>query len=412
MSRNRRLDALLALALLIRLAVAPFTRHEWDMMVWTQVGREFVEARIVPYEVLLQTARTTGQFYYYYAYPPIWFISIVQSYVLFNLTASGSTRLLYLWIKLPLILTDLILGYLIYDFLSPRIGEKRAVYASAAYLINPYVVWISSVWTMHDCVAACFTFLAYRFYGEDRFSASALCLGAAISTKIYPVFALPIFLVNRKSAKDALLYLVLVALVPLLVSIPFLAENSEAYLFMFQFHLQRKPTGVTYWEISRVVHVLRVPYRLRLEYEHLAGDLARLAFPFAAGSYSVLMQRLRKKNCGPDQFLIGLLAGCLIYFFTMKNVHPPFLVWITPLMIAAASLATENRKILWYYWILSALFFLYFSINEPLSSFWGESMPDWYYTSVYFRLSLWFTGVSAVVMEIGCFKGLLEKLGH
>jgi len=379
------------------------------MMVWTRVGREFIHGGVSPYEVLLRTAKTTGRFYYYYAYPPVWFASIVQSYLLFELTPGNTTGVLYAWIKLPLILTDLILGYLIYDLLSQKIGEKRAVYASAAYLFNPYVIWISSVWTMHDSVAACLTFLAYRLHIEENPKASALCLGAAIATKIYPVFALPIFLLRRRR-RETLLYLALVMLVPLLVSIPFLVGNYKAYLFMFQFHIQRKPTGVTYWEISRVAHKLRAPYRLRMEYEHIAGDLARLAFPLAVGCFAVLIRRVRMGDWTENRFLNAVLAGCLIYFFTMKNVHPPFLVWVTPLMITAACTSSDGGRDWPYYWLLSTLFFLYFSINEPIWAFWGESMPDWYYSSIYFRLSLWITGTSAAITEISYFNRLLERL--
>ena len=410
MREKYRLEVLLVLAFLIRLAVSPLTRHEWDMMVWTRVGREFIHEGITPYDVLLHTTETTGRFYYYYAYPPPWFISFIQSYFLFELTPFDTTGLLYTCIKLPLMLTDIILGYLIYDFLSLKVGEKKAIYAGASYLFNPYVIWISSIWTMHDCVAACFTFLAYRFYMEEKPRASALCLGAAVSTKIYPIFALPIFLMKRKNRKELFSYLALVILIPALLSIPFLVQNYKAYLFMLQFHLQRQSTGVTYWEISRVVHKLRVPYRLRLEYEHLAGDLASLAFPLAVGCYAVLVRRVQRKDWIRKHFLSTLLAGCLIYFFTMKNVHPPFLVWITPLMVTIAATTRESKKEWIYYWLLSALFFLYFSINEPIWAFWGESMPDWYYSSIYFRLSLWIIGSIAALVEIGYFKRLLRRL--
>jgi len=403
---------LLASAFLLRLVVAPLTRHEWDMMVWTRAGREFLHFATSPYDVLLQTAQTARTFYYYYAYPPVWFASIVQSYFLFELMPFNSAGALYTWIKLPLMLTDLILGCLIYDSLSPRIGEDNALYASAAYLLNPYVIWISSVWTMHDCVAACFTFLAYRLYLEDRPKASALCLGAAISTKIYPVFGLPIFLMRKEKRKDIFLYLALVSVIPLLVSVPFLIRNYKSYLFMFQFHLQRTPTGVTYWEIARVVHKLRVPVRLRMEYERVVGDIAGLMFPLSVGCFAVLTQRMRAKNWTQERFLTALLAGCLIYFFTMKNVHPPFLVWITPLMITSASIVKESRRDWHHYWLLSALFFLYFSINEPLWAFWGESMPDWYYDNTLFRISLWFIGIAATLVEVSYFKVLLRRLGN
>jgi len=380
-------------------------------MVWTRTAREFLHGGTSPYDVLLQTTQATGTFYYYYAYPPVWFASIVQSYFLFELTPFNSAGALYTWIKLPLMLTDLILGCLIYDSLLPEIGENRALYASAAYLLNPYVIWISSVWTMHDCVAACFTFLAYRLYLEDRPRTSALCLGAAISTKIYPVFGLPIFLVRKERRKNIFTYLVWASLVPLVVSIPFLIENYKAYLFMFQFHLQRTPTGLTYWEIARVVHKLKVPIRLGMEYEHIVGDIAKLAFPLAAGCFAVLIQKLRAKDWTQERFLIALSAGCLIYFFTMKNVHPPFLIWIIPLMITVASTLRADGRDWRYYWLLSTLFFLYLAINEPLWAFWGESMPDWYYSSILFRMSRWFIGIAAALLEISYFKELLERLG-
>jgi len=410
LGRRRRLEILFISAFLARMLVAPFTRHEWDMMVWTRVGREFLQEGITPYRVLLQTAQSTGRFYYYYAYPPIWFTSIVQSYFLFELSSFHSTGALYTWIKLPLILTDLVVGYLIYDYLLPKVGRERATWGSAAYLLNPYILWISSVWTMHDCIAACFTLLSYRLFIEEKRRASALCLGTAIATKIYPIFALPVFLHRIEGKRGRISFLVLVVLVPLLVSLPFLFEDLKAYIFMFQFHLQRKPTGVTYWEISRVVHKLRVPYRLRLEYEHIAGDLAKLAFPLSVGFFSVLLERTKEIEWSQDKLLTALVSGCLIYFFTMKNVHPPFLVWIAPLMVILAYGTKGNKRGSIYYWLLSSLFFLYFSINEPISAFWGESMPDYYYDNIYFRLSLWAVGTSAALVEIAYFKSLIERL--
>ncbi|MEM3088933.1 MAG: hypothetical protein QXP20_07460, partial [Candidatus Bathyarchaeia archaeon] len=339
---SSKLLIIFAVGLLARLSLAPFTGNPWDMYVWIQSGRDFLEHQINPYDVLYYKSISTGRYFAWYGYPPVWFFSIIQSYFLYTLLPWQKLELAYLAIKAPLIATDLLVGYIIYTQVRSKIGHKAALIATSAYILNPYVIWISAGWGIHDNFCAIFTLIAYIAYVNGHPKTSATSLGLAIASKQYSIFALPAFLLLKPKTSSRLTYLVITALVPLAVSLPFLVWNYRSYLFMLEFQAFRNPRGVTYWGAPWLLHGLHL-----YELEEYFIAFSWISIPLTLAAYGLIVFRALHNQSGTTNFLSVLLSCCLVYFLFARNINTPFLVWICPLIVISAALQRTS----WELWV-------------------------------------------------------------
>ncbi|MBS7644390.1 hypothetical protein KEJ26_07450 [Candidatus Bathyarchaeota archaeon] len=400
---SSKLLIIFAVGLLARLSLAPFTGNPWDMYVWIQSGRDFLEHQINPYDVLYYKSISTGRYFAWYGYPPVWFFSIIQSYFLYTLLPWQKLELAYLAIKAPLIATDLLVGYIIYTQVRSKIGHKAALIATSAYILNPYVIWISAGWGIHDNFCAIFTLIAYIAYVNGHPKTSATSLGLAIASKQYSIFALPAFLLLKPKTSSRLTYLVITALVPLAVSLPFLVWNYRSYLFMLEFQAFRNPRGVTYWGAPWLLHGLHL-----YELEEYFIAFSWISIPLTLAAYGLIVFRALHNQSGTTNFLSVLLSCCLVYFLFARNINTPFLVWICPLIVISAALQRTSWE-LWVYALLSSLFMLYLAVYEPLPEFWGIMFPTAYYRNVQLRAFTLGIGIAAVIVELFYFIKLLRR---
>jgi len=401
---SSKLWIILALGLLARLFLAPFTGNPWDMYVWIQSGRDFLEHQINPYDVLYYKSISSGRYFAWYGYPPVWFFSIIQSYFLYTLLPWRNLESAYLAIKAPLIATDLLVGYIIYMQLERKIGHKVALVAASAYILNPYVIWISAGWGIHDNFCAVFTLIAYIAYANGHPKTSATSLGLAIASKQYSIFALPAFLLFKPKTSSRLTYLIITAFAPLAVSLPFLVWNYRSYLFMWEFQAFRNPRGVTYWGALWLLHGFRL-----YELEDYFIAVSWISIPLMLTAYGLIAFRALHNQSGTTDFLNILLSCCLVYFLFARNINTPFLVWICPLIVISA-ISQRTRWELWVYALLSSLFMLYLAVYEPLPEFWGVMFPTAYYRNIQLRAFALIIGIAAVIVELFYFIKLLRRL--
>lgn len=401
---SSKLWIIFAVGLLVRLFLAPFTGNPWDMYVWIQAGRDFLEHQINPYDILYYKSISTGSYFAWYGYPPVWFFSIIQSYFLYTLLPWKNSEIAYLSIKAPLIAVDLLVGYIIYTQLRNKIEHKAALVAASAYVLNPYVIWISAGWGIHDNFCAIFTLLAYITYVNGHPKTSAMSLGLAIASKQYSIFALPAFLLFKPKTSSRLKYLITTALVPLAVSLPFLIWNYRSYLFMLEFQVFRNPRGITYWGALWLLHGLRM-----YEFEDYFIALSWISIPLMLVTYGLIAFKALHNQNGKKHFLSVLLSCCLVYFLFARNINSPFLVWICPLIVVSAT-SQKNRWELWVYALLSSLFMLYLVVYEPLPEFWGVMFPTSYYRNIQLRAFTLGIGITAVIVEMFYFIKLLRRL--
>lgn len=136
-----------------------------------------------------------------------------------------SASILY---KLPAILSDLAVGYLIYFILQKR--QKIALLASAAFLLNPAVLANSTFWGQVDVLTSLTSLLSVALVNIWPLSAVFLALGIAI--KPQALMAAPVILALALSqkwrAEKLICYGLLVAAVIFILFLPF--NNSTNFI--------------------------------------------------------------------------------------------------------------------------------------------------------------------------------------
>lgn len=139
-----------------------------------------------------------GKFYeegYFADYPPVYL------YILYILSAvrgalgfthdSGGENLLF---KLPAILSDLVLGYLIYQMSRKKLGTGIAFGLMLLFLFNPAVLINSSAWGQADSFFLIFLLLSIHGAANQRFVRSAIMFALATLIKPQALIFTPVLL--------------------------------------------------------------------------------------------------------------------------------------------------------------------------------------------------------------------------
>lgn len=135
-----------------------------------------------------------SQFYLsdgFHDYPPgylyiLYVLGAVKN--IFNLEGG----LLWAIIKLPAIIADLALGYMVYHLSSKKFSKTAATVISAFALLNPVVILNSAVWGQVDSVLALFCVIAVYLASEHKLGASFFAFAAAILIKPQAIFFAPV----------------------------------------------------------------------------------------------------------------------------------------------------------------------------------------------------------------------------
>lgn len=91
-------------------------------------------------------------------------------------------------IKIPLILVDLAVAYLIYKIVSERYDQRKATIASALWFLCPLVILESSVHVMFDNMAVLGALLAFILLSKHRYVLAGAAFSLAVLTKFFPIF--------------------------------------------------------------------------------------------------------------------------------------------------------------------------------------------------------------------------------
>ncbi len=126
-----------------------------------------------------------------YPYPPVWVWVTAATLQVSNLWHLPFDRL----IKLPMLISDLGMVYLLYRYAAQRVGDSLlALIPATLYAVNPIALMISAGHGQFDSLVLVFVLWALVVRGRDQDQQSilaALLLGVAIALKGYPVLVLP-----------------------------------------------------------------------------------------------------------------------------------------------------------------------------------------------------------------------------
>jgi hypothetical protein len=144
-------------------------------------------------------------------YPPLWAFWCLVSYSIYGFFGNN-IEIWRLTIKLPMILAQFALSFAIWKFAKKRFDPKTAQNILLFSLTSSFFIYIGAMWGQINIISALLTFLAFYAVLNKRLTISAVLLGLAVTLKIYPLIALPAFLLfvlknrNWKEAAKFILY--------------------------------------------------------------------------------------------------------------------------------------------------------------------------------------------------------------
>jgi hypothetical protein len=221
--------------LLLRLFLAPFLSHPFDMRVFMAVGAA-VSQGTTPYgQYVLQDIFAASPHPHLYGvipgigYPPLW--SLVDGLMrAFSSAIAPSDLYVYvLALKIPIILGELLLAVVIYNMLKAEANERIATATYLIFLFCPFIMAVGTIWGMFDAIALIFALLA-AYTLHRNWGTSSVFLAVASALKLFPLVLAPLYSLllykSMKSKKRAANYLIhTIAITGVLTFLPMIAFN-------------------------------------------------------------------------------------------------------------------------------------------------------------------------------------------
>jgi hypothetical protein len=296
------------LALLLRLALAPFLSHPFDERIFMAVGASVAKG-ITPYgQYVLQYifAATPHRLLYGtvpgIGYPPPWGLMCGDLYLLSSALAPNNLYAYVLALKLPVIIGELALAGLVYFILRQEVSERTATKAFLLFLFCPFIIAVGTVWGMFDAVAMFFAlFSAWSL--QENWKVSAVFLSIASVLKVYPLLLVPLYslllLKRQRKLRATVGFLSIVAvLAALFTLVPMLVYN---------------------WPLSNMYNALT--YQLgtaNSPYNTQVGGQAGPQFPYGAASpfnvFTLLSETVSKSFQPPSVLVYLWIPACLAVY--------------------------------------------------------------------------------------------------
>lgn len=393
MLRLTKLRSVLLAGLAIRLVLAPFFAHPYDVFGWYTAGTNFLGGKL-PLEDFLVPYQYS---YFLFVFPATYLFEVLAHYVptfsiptatippVLNLQAQwGITTvpgvLFDFLVKLPLILADTLVALLLYRVVL-RLTSKTelAVSAAALWYLNPGVIWVTAGWGMFDTLPALFTVVFFYFFVEQRYLLSGVALALAVALKYYAVvFFVPLLLYSGMKRHG---FGVLASVMGASVSGILLAAPT---IFNTLGVAAQQPGKSTSF-FSGFLYIINAPSPIGLHYSGLSFWTAITLFDgnfnqtlvstvalavTLAVAYLLIWKRPTTTGLGDAAgFALPLLCVLLLY----RVVHENFFLWVLPLL---AVLSAENPKLRKITWMLGALVFVS-SITDTLLPYYMLPMYPW-----------------------------------
>lgn len=119
--------------------------------------------------------------------------------------ATATSPAFNLLVKTPMILSDLVAGYLIYWIVMDITdNRKKAISAFAIWFICPFVISVGCVGGQFDSLSAVFTLLTIIFLRKDRNFLAGVTFSLAFLTKLFPAILIFLFVayIYRKHSEN------------------------------------------------------------------------------------------------------------------------------------------------------------------------------------------------------------------
>lgn len=125
-------------------------------------------------------------------------------------------------LKLPLILVDISIAYLLLGFFADR---KKGELAFELWLFNPFTIILIYAFSNIDLYAVLLTLIAFLLIKQEKIIKASAVLGIAIAFKLYPLLFVPFLVVKAKNTKEKILAVFIPLAIFVATLLPFWSTN-------------------------------------------------------------------------------------------------------------------------------------------------------------------------------------------
>ena len=298
--------AVLMVGLLARAVLVPIT-HGADFTVWDLASR----ATLSGVNVYAHHPAYTGGPYSYF--PLFLYIEVPMQWLALHTGVSFT-----ILGKLPIVGADLLATVLIVGELRRRdVNARRQAIATAAFFLNPLVLYNGAFYGRFDSVCVALLLLAFRAHQTDRSARwrFSIWYGLAIAAKTFPIFLLPwLFRHNRSGAARLL---VAVAGVLFVVAAPYIITSPGAFGTDLLYSADKLPGGLS-WQV--VLHLFPAQLQVGI------GDALLGVFVVVAVAMALV-----------DDLALAAAATLVAFLLLSKQVIEQYLIWPLPFLIVVAA---------------------------------------------------------------------------
>ncbi len=264
-----------------------------------------------------------------FAYPPL-------IYLTYKAITSFTTNPAL--IQLPTIAADLLSGFLLLKIGLRFLDRFRSLLATFAYLFNPILIWISTVYVF-DSIAIFFMLLAIYLAVERRAVPAALSLAIGFNIKLFPLLLTPVFLgrLRKKSSTLNLSAFLIFPVAILLTTIPIIQMTMGLTLdqllrFYISYYQHRESFGFSVWLVFRAL-VLGA-----------GSGILLISYALQAASFLYVTLRTNYRS-DLDYFSFSLFA---LYFIVNLSfqLYPYYLLWFYPFLLLIAFRGTDAKRLI------------------------------------------------------------------
>lgn len=278
----------------------------------------------------------------------------------------GTLNMQAIFMKIPTILSDLGVGWLIYQLL-PEKNKKLKLILTSLYLFNPAVIYISTVWGQIESTTLFFLLLSLYFYfkkDKKDYLLSHLFFILACLIKQTALWLLPVYLIiwfKKKDLRSFLQGVFLQLIVFVLLYLPFTASLTKPFKLYFS-TLSGSSTVIAdaAWNLWSFFYPSNISDSV-----HLLGISVRYwSVGLILISYLIVSLRLWKKTTQENIFS-SLFLLSMVAFFLQTRVHErhlaPALIFLFLMTYKKPWLKCVSLACLSLYHFLN----LYFTLGLP-----------------------------------------------
>ncbi len=244
-NRIRILILIILLGLAIRLILIPLPGFKFDMDAWFAWALRLNQFGFSNfYSDQIWTNYPPGFLYLLY------FLGALRN--LFHL----SDTVLYLLIKIPSILAEVLLGIFVYTELSKK-SVKWGIIAALAILLNPAFIFNSSIWGQIDGLLSLLIVLSVYFLNKNKIVFASIFFSLAFLVKPQAVAVLPLFilyLIKHLSLKNISMFILPAFLTTFILSLTFFINQpltglAQLFFKMFSDYSYTSLYAYNFWGV-------------------------------------------------------------------------------------------------------------------------------------------------------------------